>query len=70
MRTFILTEREREILHAYVTQNVKLDGFSVTILRVKHWDRKKIDEDVTLMMNALKKLKAEESRKRQYENSF
>lgn len=67
MRNFILTEREREILRAYVTQDIKLDGFSVTILRVKHWDRKKIDEDIALIMNALKKLKAE---KRQYENSF
>lgn len=55
MRTFILTEREREILRAYVTQGIKLDGFSMTILRVKRWDKKKIDEDIALMMKALEK---------------
>ncbi|MEM2144245.1 MAG: hypothetical protein QW279_02710 [Candidatus Jordarchaeaceae archaeon] len=50
-----MTKREREILHSYTTHGIKLDGFSMTILRAKRWDKKWIDKDIELIMKALEK---------------
>jgi len=35
MRTYILTQKEREILETYINSGTKLNGFSVLINRLK-----------------------------------
>jgi hypothetical protein len=55
MRGYVLTERERKILKMYVEENVKLDGFSVLVLRLKR-SSKNLFEDVELIKEALKKI--------------
>ena len=58
MRTYILTPREREILQAYLTQNLKLDGFSVLVIRLQRAE-KQLKKDIELINAALKKLREE-----------
>jgi len=59
MRGYVLTERERKILKAYVEENVKLDGFSVLALRLKRWKKKPTLNDLELMNKALEKFESE-----------
>jgi len=56
MRGYVLTERERKILQAYVKEGVKLDGFSVLSLRLKRASST-ILSDVDLVRKTLEKLK-------------
>jgi hypothetical protein len=56
VRGYILTERERKILQAYVEEGVKLDGFSVLSLRLKRASST-ILSDVDLVRKTLEKLK-------------
>jgi hypothetical protein len=56
VRGYILTERERKILKAYVKEGVKLDGFSVLSLRLKRASST-ILSDVDLVKKTLEKLK-------------
>jgi len=56
VRGYILTERERKILQAYVKEGVKLDGFSVLSLRLKRASST-ILSDVDLVRKTLEKLK-------------
>ena len=58
MREYLLTPREREILKTYVETGVKLNGFSVLIIRLKRANEK-LAEDFRLMQSALEKLKKE-----------
>jgi len=59
VRGYILTERERKILQAYVKEGVKLDGFSVLSLRLKRASAT-ILADVELVNETLRKLKRED----------
>jgi hypothetical protein len=59
MRGYILTERERKILQAYIKENLKLDGFSVLALRLKRWKKKPTLNDLELMDKALEKFESE-----------
>jgi hypothetical protein len=58
VRGYILTERERKILQAYVKEGVKLDGFSVLSLRLKRANAT-ILADMELVNETLRKLKRE-----------
>ena len=58
VRGYILTERERKILKAYVEKNIKLDGFSVLSLRLKRANST-ILADAELVKKALERLKQE-----------
>ena len=59
VRTYLLTERERKILKAYIEENIKLDGFSVLALRLKRWKKKPTLNDLDLMEKALEKFESE-----------
>jgi len=59
VRGYILTERERKILQAYVKEGVKLDGFSVLSLRLKRASAT-ILADVELVNETLRKFKTED----------
>ena len=59
LRRYLLTERERKILKAYIEENIKLDGFSVLALRLKRWKKKPTLNDLDLMEKALEKFESE-----------
>ena len=59
MRNYILTEKEREILKVFLENGLKLDGFSVLILRLKKAE-KSLKEDLELIDATLKKLESQE----------
>ena len=58
MREYVLTERERKILEVFLEEGVKLDGFSVLVIRLKRAN-KKLTKDLELIKAALKKLESE-----------
>jgi len=58
MREYILTDREKEILKAYLEKGLKLNGFTVLALRIKRAS-KKILEEANMINEFLKKLEAE-----------
>ena len=60
LRRYLLTERERKILKAYIEEDVKLDGFSVLALRLKRWKKKPTLNDLELMDKALEKFESEQ----------
>jgi hypothetical protein len=62
MREYILTPREKEILKTYIETGVKLNGFSVLVIRLKRANEK-LTEDFKLVQNALEKLKKEATNK-------
>jgi len=58
VRQYILTQRERKILEAFIESNSKLDGFSILVIRLKRAS-KRIMNDVALIKGALEKLEKE-----------
>ena len=62
MREYILTEREREILKAFIEKDIKLNGFSVLAIRLKRASQKLL-KDWELIKNALEKMEKQEARK-------
>jgi len=58
VRGYILTERERKILKAYIEENVKLDGFSILALRLKRAKKERVLNDLELMEKALEKIES------------
>jgi len=58
VREYVLTERERKILEVFLEEGVKLDGFSVVVIRLKRAN-KKLTKDLELIKAALKKLESE-----------
>ena len=56
MRNYILTEKEKEILQTFIEKGIKLNGFSVLILRLKK-ARDSLKSDLELIDAALGKLK-------------
>ena len=48
MRTYIFTEKEREILETYLKERKKLNGFSVLQHRLKR--SRRLLEDIELLM--------------------
>jgi hypothetical protein len=61
MREYILTQREREILKTYLKKGIKLNGFSVLILRLRR-SSKVLMEDLELIKSALEKIEEESKR--------
>jgi hypothetical protein len=55
VRGYLLTDRERRILEAYVNDGTKLDGFSVLAIRLKR-ARKDLEEDYGLIERALRRI--------------
>lgn len=58
MREYLLTQKERAILETYISDRVRLDGFSVLALRLKRAE-KKLSEDFDLIETALKRMELE-----------
>lgn len=61
LRQRILTEREKKILKTYVEEGVKLDGFSVLILRSQR-NEAKLKGELELIEAALRKFKGSKKR--------
>jgi len=55
MRNYIFTEREREIVEAYLKRKLKLDGFQVLAVRVRK-NAKKLMSDMELLKKIMEKL--------------
>lgn len=64
MRGYVLTERERKILTVYVEKDLKLDGFSVVLLRLNR-SVPKVMADVELIKMFLDKTKSNTNRQDQ-----
>jgi hypothetical protein len=58
VREYVLTEKERKILEVFLEGGVKLDGFSVLVIRLKRAN-KKLTKDLGLIKAALRKLESE-----------
>jgi len=52
MREYILTEKETELLEAYVEHGIKLDGFAVLVSRCRK-AKGQLDRDIKLIESAL-----------------
>jgi len=52
MREYILTEKETELLEAYVEHGIKLDGFTVLVSRCRK-AKGQLDRDIKLIESAL-----------------
>ena len=57
MRTYILTDTEKKILETFLESQIKLDGFSVLILRLKK-SQPELRKDLELIESVLKKLES------------
>jgi hypothetical protein len=55
MRAYILTEKERKILETFLDSDVKLNGFSVLILRLKK-AQSKLEKDLKMVNLVLEKI--------------
>jgi hypothetical protein len=55
MRAYILTEKERKILETFLGSDVKLNGFSVLILRLKK-AQSKLEKDLKMVNLVLQKI--------------
>jgi len=55
MRAYILTEKERKILETFLDYDVKLNGFSVLILRLKK-AQSKLEKDLKMVNLVLQKI--------------
>ena len=60
MRTYIFTEKEREILETYLKEGKKLNGFSVLQHRLKK--AKKLFKDIEIALKLKKEVESGESR--------
>jgi hypothetical protein len=49
MRTYILTDRERNIIKNYLTLDKKIEGFRMLKSRVKKFDSQRAAEDLRLI---------------------
>jgi len=58
MRGYILTDREREIIETFLNDGVKLNGFSVLVLRLKK-AQPRLKKDFELFNSVLKKIEPE-----------
>ena len=54
MRTYALTENERQILQKYLESDLKLNGFSVLMLRLKR-AKPELEKDLKLIKDVLEK---------------
>ena len=55
VRSYILTEREREILRAYLDQGLRLEGFRELKFHLSHLDLNIIEKDRELVVKFLDK---------------
>lgn len=58
MRSYILTEREREILKRFIETNEKLDGFSVLLHYLKK-HRATLNQDLEMVETVLEKISSD-----------
>ena len=59
MREYVLTPRERKILEDFIESGIKLNGFSVLVIRLKRAS-KRLMADLKLIRATLEKLEIEE----------
>ena len=59
MRSYILTEQEKQTLKEYLETGKKLEGFKVIAYRARELKQQAILEDLKLIEEFLKKQKAE-----------
>jgi len=55
MREYVLTQRERKILEDFIESGIKLNGFSVLVIRLKRAN-KRLMTDMKLIRTTLEKL--------------
>ena len=58
MRAYILSERERNIVKAFLEQDLNLDGYSMLKLRTKR-ALPRLEEDLKLLIQFLEKVEDE-----------
>jgi len=58
MREYVLTQRERKILEDFIESGIKLNGFSVLVIRLKRANRR-LMADMKLIRATLEKLEIE-----------
>jgi len=58
MREYVLTSRERKILEDFIDSGIKLNGFSVLVIRLKRAS-KRLKADMKLIKATLEKLEIE-----------
>jgi len=58
MREYVLTSRERKILEDFIESGIKLNGFSVLVIRLKRAS-KRLKADMKLIKATLEKLEIE-----------
>lgn len=58
MREYVLTPRERKILEDFIESGIKLNGFSVLVIRLKRAN-KRLMTDMKLIRTTLEKLEIE-----------
>jgi hypothetical protein len=58
MREYVLTPRERKILEDFIESGIKLNGFSVLVIRLKRAS-KRLVADMKLIRATLEKLETE-----------
>lgn len=56
MREYVLTEKEREIIRAYLDSGVRLEGFRTLLTRCRHMEA--IKTDLELIQQFLKKVES------------
>lgn len=57
MRTYIITQREREIIRVYLERGERLEGFRMLVSRARKLDLKDIDQQISLLKAFIKKIK-------------
>jgi len=58
MRKYLLTSNERKILRTFIKKGVRLKGFSTITSRLKNWNKERFEQDLRLIEEATRKLKA------------
>jgi hypothetical protein len=64
MRKYLLTPHERKILETFIKEGVRLEGFSTITSRLKNWNKEHIEQDLELIEEATRKLKASSKKER------
>jgi len=58
MRSYIITEREKDIIKAFLERGERLEGYRMLVSRVRRLDLKDVDKQVQMIKAFLEKIKA------------
>jgi len=56
MRSYIITQREREIIKAFLERGERLEGYRMLVSRVRRLDLKDVDQQVQMIKTFLEKI--------------